>query len=175
MINALNLSIVLVYVIFLVMKQNTKVINVGTQCSSAFESLAMFSLGLHNILFFVKVYNYIILSNSHSSFTNPNVCYFPSDTYTGSDLYAGSSSELKTPYDVLFTYELSRRVRNLHAHLCDYHCYTTILQHYDTIQYISLYRSSLAISYIGRIIGIRENPHMGHSKRLLYDANGCIK
>jgi hypothetical protein len=90
-----------------------------------------------------------IPSASTPLFTNPDVDYFPSDTNTGSEIYAGSSSELPTfsdvqsiPDDVVSTVdpvpsniELPERVRNPPSYLHDYHCYSTVLYYHEPQSY----------------------------------------
>jgi hypothetical protein len=90
-----------------------------------------------------------IPSTSTPLFTNPDVDYFLSDTYADSNIHAGTSSELQTPFDVPCTssddvpvvdpapptIELPPRVRNPPPYLRDYHCFSTMLHHYEPRSY----------------------------------------
>lgn len=84
-----------------------------------------------------------------SPFTNLDVNYFPSDTYTYCDINVDSSSELQTPYDVTSSFgddvlvvdithptiELPQRVRNPYSYLRDYHCYSNMLHYHEPQSY----------------------------------------
>jgi hypothetical protein len=90
-----------------------------------------------------------IPSTSTPLFTNPDVDYFPSDTYAGFETYACSSSELPTSSDVQYTHDdvvltvdpepptikVPERVRNPHSYLRDYHYYSTMLHYHEPQSY----------------------------------------
>lgn len=88
-------------------------------------------------------------STSTPLFTNPDVDYFPNNTYIGSETYAGSYNELSTHSDVPSTRgddvlvvvptpttnELPQRVRNPLTYLRDYHYFPTMLNLHEPQYY----------------------------------------